>query len=208
MGWRVLRGPLTLGDLAEKNQAMTQRVVEITRLGQEIQRDVRLAAPAALLDPAQRGFGTAFEVDNQVRRLQERHHVAEDLAVVLVVAVVHAAAPVQRGREDLDVLVDGAVLHRGTLVVQDELLHLEPLAEEVDLQVEAPPFHVLVVVVQVGIVDHGLEVHLPAENLADHGRDHALAHADVAGHRHVKRGLGLLAQAETLDAALLGLPPT
>ena len=46
----------TLGDLAEKNQAVTQQVVEITRLGQEIQRDVlelerRARQFLALADP-------------------------------------------------------------------------------------------------------------------------------------------------------------
>jgi two-component system sensor histidine kinase GlrK len=46
----------TLGDLAEKNQAVTERVVEITRLGQEIQRDVlelerRARQFLALADP-------------------------------------------------------------------------------------------------------------------------------------------------------------
>ena len=69
----------TLGDLAEKNQAVTQRVVEITRLGQEIQRDVlelerRARQFLALADPElAQLFGKEREALSQKLRTLQGH---------------------------------------------------------------------------------------------------------------------------------------
>ena len=69
----------TLGDLAEKNQAVTQQVVEITRLGQEIQRDVlelerRARQFLALADPELAElFGKEREALSQKLRTLQGH---------------------------------------------------------------------------------------------------------------------------------------
>src|SRR5207247_10651182 len=62
-------------------------------------------------------------------------------------------------------------------------LGLEALAEEVDLQVEAPALHILVEWVQVGVLDHRLVMSGPAQLLRQPVRELRLAHADVARDR-------------------------
>jgi len=56
----------------------------------------------------------------------------------------------------------------------------ETVMEKVNLQVEAPPVHVVVKVGQVGIVDHRLVERLPAEALCQNIGEGGLSHPDVA----------------------------
>jgi isoleucyl-tRNA synthetase len=145
--------------------------------------DALLARAAAAPDALHERLGAGAQVQDHVRLAQVAHQDVEQRGVVEVVHLGHRALLVQGAREDLGVLVDGAVLDERDRAAADLDLRLEALAQEVDLEVEAPAGHVGVEHVQVGILDDRLEVGAPAELLAQARGELGLAHADVAGDR-------------------------
>src|SRR5690349_9160526 len=85
----------------------------------------------------------------------------------------------KRSREDLRIFVNGAVLDERSLARADLRLGLEALAQEVDLEMEAPARHVGVEHVEVRVINHGLVVREPAQLGAQAVRELGLADADV-----------------------------
>ena len=98
------------------------------------------------------------QVHEQIGRRDKFFHQLKQREVVLKVSGRHQPHGLQVGREDVGVLVDGSVLDDGLAL----LLHLNQLREaaskEVHLQVERPTGHVLVEIVEVGVVVHFFKV--------------------------------------------------
>ena len=97
------------------------------------------------------------QVDDDVGLAHEVAHVAEQLDVGAVVALVHEPRLGQHLGEHR-VLVDGAVLDRGALPPDDLLMLLEALVEQVDLGGEGVALGVAVEILEVLVVLHRLVV--------------------------------------------------
>ena len=151
-----MRGDGVAGEFGDRCSAGWVRVYQaverlVARLG-------LFVVEAAFLDVLYELRNGGAEVDEQVRRGDELVHQLEQGLVVLEIAGGHQAHRVEVGRENVCVFVDGPVLNDGLAL----FLHLDQLREtrlqEVDLQVEGPPRHVLVEIVQVRVVVHLFEV--------------------------------------------------
>ena len=139
-----------------------------------------LVLTATLLNLCHQGGNGGADVDHEVGQLDERHHEVEEVAIVVEVAVAHHALSVEIGCKDTGILEDGAVLDDGvgTLGNLDHLL--EALVEEVDLQVERPPLHVGIEVLQVGVVVYGFESGGPSVTVGQHFGQRGLTTANVS----------------------------
>jgi len=121
-----------------------------------------LELAASLLDLCdERGYGAA-DVNHQVGQLDEGHHEVEEVGVVVEVAVAHVALGMEVGGKDACILENGAVLNDGFGALANLHDVLEALVQEVDLEVERPAAHVLIEIVEIGVVVDGLEACRPA----------------------------------------------
>ena len=145
-----------------------------------IDADGVLIVTSALGDLLHQLVHRSLQVDEQIGRRDGVVHVLEQPEVVLEVARGHQPHRMQVGREDVGVLVDGAVLDHIATAAADLQQLLEARVEEEDLQVEAPPLHVLVEVEQVGVVVHGLLQLVPLVMFGQELGEGGLSGADIA----------------------------
>ena len=114
-----------------------------------------------LLDMTHECRDAASDIDHQVGQFHQTDHQVEEISIVCEVTVAHQSLVMQVGCENLSVLEDSTVLDDGFLVLCYFHHVVEALVQEIDLQVERPSFHVLVVVSEVRVVVHRFEVRLP-----------------------------------------------
>ena len=137
-----------------------------------------LASPTLDLS-YQLGYGLA-EIDEQVGVFGDANHEFEELHIGLEVGLGEVALPVVVLGEDIDALEDGAVLNDG-VVGFGHVEHIaEALFEEEHLHGEGPAFDVAVVVLHVGVFDHGLKSFLPAIMVCEHVGEGGLAGSDIS----------------------------
>ena len=160
-------------------------LVFLVEPGQVVDAYGLLIVAAALLDLGDEVGDGGPEVDQQVGIAHERHHEVEEVGVVLEVPAAHQAHVVEVGGEDAGVLVDGAVLHYDFLRVR--YLHhvLEPLVQEIDLEVERPPRHVLIEVGEVGVEVYRFILGRPAVMRGQKPGQGRLAAAYISCYRYV-----------------------
>ena len=125
------------------------------------------------------------QVDQQVGIAHHLLHQFEEGGVVVEVTGVHQSHVVQVRREYHRVLVDGAVLDYILPRVLELDDVLEPLVEEVHLEVERPPLHVVVEIHEIGVEIHRLEVRFPSVMPGQQTRKGGLAAAYVSCYRYV-----------------------
>ena len=113
------------------------------------------------MDLAHEGRNARVQVNQQVGSFDELLHEAKELLVGVEVPRRHEAHVVQVGGEDVGVLVNGAVLDDVFVLAPKAVNLAEAAVQEVNLQVERPPHHVVVELVEVGVFVHFLEVGLP-----------------------------------------------
>jgi len=164
--------------------------VVLVEAPQVIQTEVLFVIAAAFLDLVdQRGDGR-FEVNDQIRRADERADGFVQPCVVFKVARGHQPHGVQVGGEDAGIFVNGAVLNDGFLAALD-IDHLaEAAVEKEDLQVEGPTRHVLVKVEEIRVVLHVLVMGFPPVVFSQQLRQRGLAGANVSGYGHMLDGGG------------------
>ena len=139
------------------------------------------SAPRNLLD---QGVDRRPEVNHQIGRLEIIGHDLEQGRIVTVVAIVHLANVMQVSGEDLGVLIDRAILDDRLAGFRHALMMLEPVRQEVDLEMERPPFHVAIKVGEVRIVIDRFEIRVPAKPIGEEPRKGGLTGADIACHSH------------------------
>ena len=149
------------------------------------QRHLLLVASSALLDVAREVAHGAAEIDHEVGVANYVGHVLKQFHVGLEVAVVEVAEIVVVGREDIDALVDGSVLHDVLLLLLELQQVLEPLLEVEDLQRERPPLDVAIVVLEVWVVGYLLVVGLPSVVAGEEPRERRFSRSDIAGYGYV-----------------------
>ena len=109
----------------------------------------------------ERGDGAA-DVYHQVRQLDEGHHEVEEVGVVVEVTVAHVALCMEVRGKDACIFEDGAILDDGVIALANLHDILEAFVQEVYLEVERPAAHVLIKIVEIGVVVDGLEACRPA----------------------------------------------
>ena len=85
------------------------------------------------------------------------------------------------GRKNKSILIYSAVLHHyiGTLLYVDNLL--ETVVQEINLQIERPPWHIVVKIVQIRVVLHILVVGLPFEVFSQNLGQSSFTGTNVSG---------------------------
>ena len=129
---------------------------------QVVEPNAAFVGASALLNLAHQGWNAGVQVDKQVGSLDKLLHEAKELLVGVVVARAHQAHVVQVGRKNIGVFVDGAVLNHVFALTPYAVNLAEPAVQEVNLQVEGPSRHVVIKLVEVGILVHLFKVGLPA----------------------------------------------
>ena len=142
-------------------------VVAVVEVLQVVEADAVFVGASALLNLAHEGRNTRVEVNQQVGSLDKLLHESEELLVGVEVARRHEAHVVKVRGEDVGVLVNRAVLDDALVLAAKAVNLAEPAVQEVNLQVERPPSHVVVELVQVGVFVHLFEVGLPAVVLGE-----------------------------------------
>ena len=102
------------------------------------------------------------EVDHQIGVFDDVEHRLEEFHIGLEIAVGEVAHGVVVGGEDIDALVDGAVLDDGVLGLGDVEQVAKSLLEKVNLKGERPAGDVGVIVFEIGVVIDGFETRFPA----------------------------------------------
>jgi hypothetical protein len=87
---------------------------------------------------------------------------------------------VQVGRKNVCVFINGAVLDNGFGSAVDVQQLVEPVVEEVYLQVKAPAGHVLVKIEQVGVLVNVFKLRNPFVMLAEHFSERCFSRPDVS----------------------------
>ena len=155
-------------------------VVELIEVLQVVELHLLLILPAPFLDILHEMRDRRPQIDHQVGHLDSRHHRLEELHVAFEVAVVEVAHPMVVDREDIDALEDAAILDDRFLRMGDLEQVLEALLEEIHLQRERPPRDILVVVVEIGVMLHGLELWNPSIVSGEHSGEGSLTAPDIS----------------------------
>ena len=113
------------------------------------------------------GRNARVEVNQKVGSFDELFHEPEELLVGVEVARRHEAHVVKVGSKNVGVLVNRAVLDDALVLAAKAVNLAEPAVQEVNLQVERPPSHVVVELVEVGVFVHFFEMGLPAVVLGE-----------------------------------------
>ena len=150
-----------------------------------------LIVPATLLDVADEMRHGGAEIYHQVGLVGEGYHQLEEFHIGLEVTVGHIALGVVVGGEDIHALKDGAVLNDGAASLLEVEHIAEALFEEIDFHREGPSGDVLVIVFEIGVVRHSLELRRPLVVVGEHLRQGGLAAAYVSCYDdvHIKKRL-------------------
>jgi hypothetical protein len=133
-----------------------------------VDADALLEISASLLDVLHEGRDTALDVNHQVWKLHQTDHQIEEIGIVLEIPVAHHADIVEIWGKDARILEDGSILHDGLLRTGNLHHIVESLVQKVNLKIERPSLHILVIIGKVWIVIYRLEVCLPAISLGKH----------------------------------------
>ena len=106
---------------------------------------------------------------------------AEKCSVVLKIARGHQAHSMKVWRENKGILVDSTVLHHGIRALLNVDNLLETVVQEINLQIERPPWHIVIEIVKVRVVLNVLVVGLPVKALGQNLRQSSFTGTYVAG---------------------------
>ena len=76
------------------------------------------------------------QINQQVRRIHQRHHQIEKIGIVLEITGAHQAHRMEIRGEYPGILIDGPVLYDHVLALRNLDHVLEPLVQEVNLEIE------------------------------------------------------------------------
>ena len=111
---------------------------------------------------------TGTDIDHEVGETYEGNHGGEQVGVVGIVTVAHQSHVMEIGGEYARIFKDGAVLDDDLVRLGDIHYFLETFGQKVDLEMERLAGHVLIVVLQIGIVVHGLKAWCPIVTAGQH----------------------------------------
>ena len=146
-----------------------------------------LVVASALLDVVHQVGHRGAEVDHQVGRTDHGGHRFKQFHIGAEVAVVKVAHVAIVGRKDVDAFEDAAILYNVFFRLVDGQNILEPLFEKEHFEVERPPRHVLIEIVEIGVLRHRLKLGRPAVMLGKKGGQRGFSAADVAGYGDVHK---------------------
>ena len=126
-----------------------------------------------------------FQINQEVRRLYERHHQAEQFHICLVVSVREVPHCLVVRHEDIYALENRAVLDDDIIGMGDFQNILETLRQEIDFQVERPSLDVLIVIFKIRIICNRLILRRPAIMFRQHTGQCRLAAADISCYSNV-----------------------
>jgi len=128
--------------------------IPFVQMFQVIEPYVVLIFPSPALDLVYQGRNRCAQVNEQVGRFDKGTHQVKQCEVIFEVTCGHQAHAVEVRCEDIGILIDGPVLDDifARLADLDDLA--EPAVQKIDLQVERPALHVLVKVIEIGIIIH------------------------------------------------------
>jgi dihydroorotase len=129
------------------------------------------------------------QVNQKIRGLDHAAHGLKQVKIGVVIALIQVLSLFEVLGEDKGVLVDSPVLDDGMGTAANFKDLIEAAIEEVDLERESPFGHVVVKILQVGIVVHRFQMWLPVvvgSKFPDQG---CFAGPDISGHCYVFRFL-------------------
>ena len=139
-----------------------------------------LVVSAALFDLRDEVWYARLYVYHEVWQLDERHHEVKEVGVVGKVPVAHVSLRMEVRRKDARILKYRAVLDDGLFALRDFNNFLETLVQEIYLQVERPPLHVMIEIFKIRVVVHRFETRNPIVSFCQHLGERRLSAPDIA----------------------------
>ena len=136
-------------------------IVPLVEVLQIFQLDALLVLTATLLDVPYQMGDRGTQVDHQLWRTDNGHHLVEELHEGFVVAVGEVAHGLVVLHKDVDAFVDGAVLDDGVVGFGNVYQVTKTLLQEVYFQIEGPTVDVAIIVFEIGVVVDSLKACLP-----------------------------------------------
>ena len=162
-------------------------LIAIVQALEVVDADALLEVSASLLDVLHQGRNAALDVYHEVWELDQTNHEVEEVGIIGEITVAHHADVVQIRGKDTGILEDGTILHDG-LVAARNLHHvMETLVQEVNLEIERPALHILIIISEIRIIIHWLEVCLPAISLGKHFGQCSLAATYISCYCYMHR---------------------
>ena len=155
-------------------------LVSAVEVAQVVQRHRLLVVASAFLDVLHEMWHRSAQINHQVWQACHARHQFEEFHICLEITVGQVSHVFVVGREHINALEYGAVLDYCLLRLCDSEQVAEPLLEEEHLQCEAPSGDVLIVVLQIRIIGHRLEMRLPAKLFSQHFRECSLSASYVS----------------------------
>lgn len=126
-----------------------------------VEADAFFVVAAALLDLRYQSWYTCAQVNEKIWRGDKGIHEIEQREIVFEVAGGHETHRVKVGRKNEGIFVDGAVLDNSMRRFFDFLDLRKAAIEVIDLQVERPTLHVVVEIVEIGVLIHVFKMGVP-----------------------------------------------
>ena len=111
-------------------------LVSLVQSGDIVYTDTLLVLTPALLDLTYQVRYAGPQINQQVRRIHQRHHQIEKIGIVLEITGAHQAHRMEIRGEYPGILIDGPVLYDHVLALRNLDHVLEPLVQEVNLEIE------------------------------------------------------------------------
>ena len=150
-----------------------------------IDRHLLLVITASFLNILHKMRNGRTEINHQFRHLNHFHHRLEEFHIGIEVALVHITHLSIIGCKDIHTLKDGTILNDSLLTMLNLKQILESLLQIEDLHIESPSGDVLVIVIDVGILCHWLQVLFPAVMLGEHLGKRGLSTTDISCYCYV-----------------------
>ena len=124
-------------------------------------------------------------VYHEVRQFHERHHEVEEVRIVVKVSVAHVPLRMQVRGKDACILKYRAVLYYCVFTLGDFHNFLETLVQEIYLQIERPPLHVMIEIFKIRIVVYWFKTRNPIVSFCQHLGERRFSAPDIAGNCYV-----------------------
>ena len=106
------------------------------------------------------------DVNHEIRKFYQTDHKIKEVGIVFKIPVTHHTDIMKIWSENLRIFKDSSILNNCIITLGDFYYIMKSLIQEIDLQVERPSFHILVIISQIGIIINRFEIRFPTISFA------------------------------------------